>query len=447
VQTSTPVVFDGKVFCYADVFVGWDVYPYVLALDVHEGRLVWATRVDNKEWMSWSSPAICPVNRLVLMASGPSVHLLDVDTGSEAGKVSLPAGVVNASVTVGDGVASITSHNYAGDAALHVINLDTANGQVGELLWTTATGASWGNTTAHFNSPEHGLLVIVAENACVNAYGPGNEMPVWTFPGEGDNVEIFGGFTGGVSIEGGYVYVSSFNFFFIEEEGVNGGGGDEIQFNSVTCKLDASTGEMAWLAMSPRSSAVPVVYGDIVLVSGGVIDPEWAEGAVPLVAAYDTETGERLWYIFGPGGWTNTPVVVGSTCYVGEYALGDYYESLYALDVSKTPSEPGFIVSQFDGAGGTPSYANGNIYSVGFDGLYAFGSAPTSGQPLRGDADLDCSVDIADIIFIRNRLRNDTGIDNNWQADVNGDDRIDLRDLVAARNNAGRECLMALEVE
>jgi len=437
IQVSTPVVFDAKIICHAEVYIGIDVASYVLALDVYGGRLVWAAQVEAREWGSWSSPAVYAEGGLVLMASGASLHILEAETGNEVAVVELPKAVVNSSVTVAEGIAFLTTHIYDGVADLLAVNLDEAQGPVGEVLWSTPTGVSWGNTPAFYTCEQTGEgLVVTAESlGYVKAYSPVDGSLVWTFPvnGAGSWEPEGGVFTGGVSIQGDFVYVSSYNF-------------DDGEFNSFTYKLDAKTGDEIWRTPSERASTVPVIDGDTVIVSGGLID-DWGKITVPRLTAYDNATGDQIWDFEDAGGWDNTPVVVNGVCYAGRFAEGGTYDRMYALDLAKTPSEPGFIVSQFDDAGGTPSYAGGNIYSFGIDGLYAFGSAPTNGQPLRGDADLDCSVDAADIIFIRNRLRNDTGIDNNWQADVNGDGRIDLVDLVVARNNAGRECLMTLEIE
>jgi len=57
-----------------------------------------------------------------------------------------------------------------------------------------------------------------------------------------------------------------------------------------------------------------------------------------------------------------------------------------------------------------------------------------------GDANLDCKVDLLDLVFVRNRLFTDVEEGNNWQADVNEDDSIDLEDLITVRNLLGTEC-------
>jgi len=58
---------------------------------------------------------------------------------------------------------------------------------------------------------------------------------------------------------------------------------------------------------------------------------------------------------------------------------------------------------------------------------------------LYGDADLSGTVDVFDLVFVRNRLFEEVGVEN-ASADVNADGVIDLQDLIEARNNLGAVC-------
>ena len=60
--------------------------------------------------------------------------------------------------------------------------------------------------------------------------------------------------------------------------------------------------------------------------------------------------------------------------------------------------------------------------------------------PIDGDANLDCRVNILDLIFIRNRLNQDPATGDNWQADVNQDTRINILDLIFVRNRLNTAC-------
>ncbi|HUS57675.1 MAG TPA: dockerin type I domain-containing protein [Planctomycetota bacterium] len=59
---------------------------------------------------------------------------------------------------------------------------------------------------------------------------------------------------------------------------------------------------------------------------------------------------------------------------------------------------------------------------------------------IHGDANMDCRVNILDLIFIRNRLGRDVTTGDNWQADVNEDGRINILDLIYARNRLNTTC-------
>ena len=60
--------------------------------------------------------------------------------------------------------------------------------------------------------------------------------------------------------------------------------------------------------------------------------------------------------------------------------------------------------------------------------------------PVEGDANMDCRVNILDLIFIRNKLNQDIGTGDNWKADVNGDTRINILDLILVRNKLNTSC-------
>jgi len=56
------------------------------------------------------------------------------------------------------------------------------------------------------------------------------------------------------------------------------------------------------------------------------------------------------------------------------------------------------------------------------------------------DVNGDCRVNVLDLIFIRNRLNADVNTDDNWKADVNQDDKINVLDLIYVRNRLNTGC-------
>ena len=60
--------------------------------------------------------------------------------------------------------------------------------------------------------------------------------------------------------------------------------------------------------------------------------------------------------------------------------------------------------------------------------------------PIPGDANMDCRVNILDLIFVRNRLNQNVNTGDNWQADVNEDGKINVLDLIFVRNWLNGAC-------
>ena len=86
---------------------------------------------------------------------------------------------------------------------------------------------------------------------------------------------------------------------------------------------------------------------------------------------------------------------------------------------------------------------NGNCINMG-----AFGNTPEASKGawyLLGDADLNCTIEVADMVFTRDRLMLDPAVDDNWQADVNRDGRINILDLLYTRNRLGATCAPGTE--
>jgi len=428
---SAPVVFDGAVYVYG---LAWDFSTsYLAACDVADGELKWQEPVDASVQDSWSTPAIDPASRSVLIGSGRKVFCLDADTGARRWVTDLDSDIVNSSITIAGGRAFLSDSTsiagaYGGSPGkLFALNLGASpEHQPGDVLWTAPLGSSSGCTPAY--DPETDLVIVGDCSGTIRACHASTGEQAWeyTVPQASDWKYTPGGtFWGAVSISGGYAYACTYCFY----------GGED---NSYLYKLNAATGELVWRTPSERSNSVPIVTGDIVLVSGGL------EGyGVPKLEAFDNNTGAKLWEYTGVGGRDNTPVVVGTTCYIGDSpGLGGfYYEALVALDLALTPLDTGFVIDSYAGAGGSPAYANGSVYSVGDGGLCAFGELPPEHSwPIPGDANLDCTVNILDLIFVRNRIGREPSSENNWQADVNDDGKINILDLINVRNKLNTRC-------
>ena len=60
--------------------------------------------------------------------------------------------------------------------------------------------------------------------------------------------------------------------------------------------------------------------------------------------------------------------------------------------------------------------------------------------PIPGDVNLDCRVNILDLVFIRNWLNQSVATGDNRLADVNNDGAINILDLIYVRNRLGSTC-------
>ena len=87
-----------------------------------------------------------------------------------------------------------------------------------------------------------------------------------------------------------------------------------------------------------------------------------------------------------------------------------------------------------------------NVFYVGFGGQRLMSARQDGTATLwwaggwPGDATQDCSVNILDLIVIRNLAHQPASTGNNWLADVNCDGRINILDLLFARNHLRNKC-------
>lgn len=437
---STPVVFDGTVYVYGLAY-DWST-SYMATYSVADGSPGWRTPIDAGVQDSWSSPAIDPASRSVLIGSGRKVFALDADTGESNWTTDLGTDIFNSSVTIAEGRAFISNSTViatssGGDQGkLFALNLGATSDELGTILWSAPLGVTSGCTPAYYARAggAAGFVIVADADGWIRALNAETGGEEWSYRVPDPNNYQFppawkwvpgGTFWGAVSIEGDSAYVASYGFY----------GGED---NSFLYRLNALTGDFVWRTPSERSSSVPVIVGDTVLLCGGL-----HMYGVPKIEAFAKDTGAKLWEFTDAGGRDHTPAVVNGVCYVGTAPGfgGFYYQTLYALDLSLTPNDAEFVMSSHDGAGGTPAYADDNIYSVGADGLQAFGEAPPEhAWPVDGDANLDCLVNILDLIFVRNRLNSDPASGDNWQADVNDDGSINILDMIFVRNALNTRC-------
>ena len=383
---------------------------FAVALDRQTGEEVWATPVAPPVLDSWSSPTIDLEHETLLIASGAVVVALDTDTGEQRWATELDAIVVNASPVVTDDLgnrdrAFITTYSFGGGApaALVCINIDpfdaTGNPyQPGDIVWSLSLGGdSSGNTAAYQN----GRIYLAtasspgSQRGTIRCYDitadTAPASPVWSFTNT-----INAGFFAGVAIAKGHIYASSYSF-------------SGLQTSANTVKLNKNTGNLVWSVPTNRTDATPIVLpnGDVI-VSGGVATGAFDFlpffGSLPSIqyiddlgstakllwdsalATHDDLNANGYWDFDEPylsiGGWTHQPIaiVVQGTPHLLVGTLPetqpgvniDHNTALRLIDLTKSPTDPGFIVDHAPGTGNTPAYTSGWVFTSGQAGISAF---------------------------------------------------------------------------
>ncbi len=421
-----------------------------------DGEVVWGSPVEAPFLGSWSTPAIDQGNGAVIAASGTSVRAFDRVTGALRWQAPLPRPVVNASPLVMGNMenrdrAFITDYDgFGAQGRLHCINADPFDPslnpwQPGEIVWSVVLGGTSGNTPAC-----RGGVVYVASVSdesglsggmirAFNAAATGPQPPLWEFENPAGSA-----FFGGVCVHpdgaGVFVYGASYAF--------SGG-----QTAGHLVKVDALDGSLVWAVPCNRTSATPIPLADgRIVLSGGAV----GFGSMPSVELFrddglllwDTaletwedansngvmEVGEFLLV----GGWTHQPAAAaaaggGGMLLVGAAPTAGWSGActdLYALDLSRTPSEPGFVAEHAIGVGSTPAIAEGNAYTIGAGGVGALG-APVCYANCTGEGPLT----VADFGCFQTRF-----VAGDPYADCNGDAALTVADFGCFQTNFVAGC-------
>jgi len=392
---------------------------FAVCYDRFTGDFQWSTPIPAPLLDSWSTPAIDIQHQQLIVAIGNQLIAIDTTTGAQNWSTPIGGIVVNASPIVTSDLghndrAFITNYSFGGGSSskLTCINTDPFQAtnnpfQPGEIVWQASlNGDSSGNTPAYANGT---VFVATASGSssqaglihAFDATATTAPSPTWTFTNT-----INAGFFSGVSIAQGHVYASSYSF-------------SGLQFNSNTVKVNKQTGDLAWSVPTNRTDATPIVLpsGDVI-VSGGV--PISSSDALPFFGSlpsieYIDETNNTsaivLWdsatdtlddtnangywdrgeSFLSLGGWTHQPIVftldntpmllVGTLPETSPTSFISHNTNIAMIDLTKLPTDSGFIVEQYAGTGSTPAMLGSWIYTSGADGIHAF--APTLLTPLK----------------------------------------------------------------
>ncbi|MFZ0035074.1 MAG: PQQ-binding-like beta-propeller repeat protein, partial [Sedimentisphaerales bacterium] len=377
--TTGPVVYNGRVYAYARYYneLGEYADSQIIAYDANAGQILWATVIAKSVWGSWSTPCVDTKHNTVLIGSGDKVFAIDAQSGAQRWSTQLEKNVINASVCTAldtpHARAFITDYDGFGSSGkLYCINLDPNEPnnpyKPGDIVWSDVLGATSGNSAAY----KDGVVYVASMKGTDNTSGTIYAYDAAAWPGAVRLWQTtdpnFDGFSGGVTVtKEGFLYAASYDW------------ADQNEDNSALCKIDCSDGSIVWTTQTERTSSMPVVVGDKIYISGGLVG--W--GSRPKLEAYRDlgDTVIKLWETnanIAVGGWSNQPVYANGKLYVGAIPPdGDYfgaYTELYILNVSTTTDAPNFIIAHYKDkeCGNSPAVTYDSIYTIGYDGLFKF---------------------------------------------------------------------------
>jgi len=171
----------------------------------------------------------------------------------------------------------------------------------------------------------------------------------------------------------------------------------------------------------------------------------WVRAAINVAGLHatgysDTDSGERFveaWFDVRStpvtGIWITGSSVSGWTNFGGGYCG---FVHPYQLTAPRVTNIGGidYVFIRWTGFG--PPVDGQTTLTINTAGEYVL----TCQYTVLGDLNEDCSVNLLDLLHVRNHLNMDPSSGGNWRYDLNADDRINLLDLIVVRNNIGHRC-------
>lgn len=431
---SSAVVFEDTVYAVGRVRpqgAPASLY-YLFAICRADGTIVWQSPVSRTAYAfpinSYATPTIDPRNRTILVASGSALVAFAIADGQSCWSSELANLVVNASAVVTSGSpqgdlgpsdrAFITDYDGAsGSGSLYCINVDPFDAsknpfQPGEIVWSVPLPGTSGNTPAYARGrvfvASTGIQSGVPQFSEVRAYDAAasepQPLPLWTWVNPLEASEgLPEGFFGGVSVHGPTVACDSWAVYAATYNFTTAGAS---YFQSHLVKIDADSGQLLWLTptLCNRTSSIPIPLDDgRIVLSGGIA----GFGTLPTIEVFQDHCSyaTRLWdsvsatwidsdhdntpdpgeYLL-VGGRTQQPIVstrggspallVPAPPFNENQDDTTYSTAIQVLDLDAQPRSSTFLRDQYVGAGGSPAFAERNVYTIGQAGLFAFGPTP-----------------------------------------------------------------------
>jgi outer membrane protein assembly factor BamB len=341
-SASSVTIADGRIFVYC-----WD---YLVCLDEYTGAVLWNVSVENAKTNrttlcgSWVTPTYH--DGKVFLSAGRT-YCFDATDGSNIWIFTAPTGVgaVDGSVAIAEG--NVITSDWDG-RHYYCLNKDD-----GTEIWNFTVEDDYAQSTPAISD---GRAVFGSWTwgggghiYCVNMT---TGLEEWTITTPDHPC-------GSATISEDVAYMTTYDFSTIQTN------------KGELYALNITNGSVIWSEPVERTDSTPAVAYGNVYVCGG------CKGFSDLMTyCFNAMTGELLWNTSASdeiGNWKCSPAVADGKVFVGkpyfENSVMDYVGT-YALDAST-----GEIVWSYQKGGSSPAVADGMVFTIGSERVYAFGSS------------------------------------------------------------------------
>ncbi|KAF5437077.1 Outer membrane protein assembly factor BamB, contains PQQ-like beta-propeller repeat [Candidatus Methanophagaceae archaeon] len=347
VDSSQPIVAEGKVFVYCDNETG----TFLVALNANDGKIIQNWDLDKRAYGSWSSPGYHNGN--IFIGSGKKVYSIDPESGTVNWKSSLEQNVVISSPTIISEKVFIGGYGADGHPEFYCLDEDT-----GMISWAfndtiapgiaNITGSRATSTPAYYGGDVFvgfGSGDIGSSGAPSAVYCLSNDgKEVW-------NTTTDYGVWGSITAIHGILYFGTYNF-----DGA-----------AKYYAIYPQDGTEKWNITGIRTNSAPAYASGNLYISAGCL----GHSAIATYC-FDPENRNELWKAEDIGGWTISPVISSDGKLIVGKTGSNGVEGTYCLDAST-----GNEIWDSHNGGSTAVIANGRVYTIGQHKLWCFGANNT----------------------------------------------------------------------
>lgn len=403
---SAPIVMGNRVFLQNDKGHGETLQERIMCFDAETGELLWEHAFNvflsdvPAHRVGWASPAGDPAaNAVYVFGVGGSLLALTVEgellwersLGEEFGLITTHGGRTVSPVVADDLVIVSGLNSGWGDQARGAHRFFAFDKSNGDLVWISSPGQRPYDTT--YSPPliavidDTPQLIAGAGDGAVHSMKLGTGEPLWRF-----EVSKRG-------LNSGAVLHGKTGFITHSEENLDTRVMGMVAAFDATARGEIGPEDLKWMITGFTAGfSSPVIHEDRLYQIDNSAN----------LAAWDLETGERLWTLGLGTIQKSSPVLADGKLYVGTengrfYILKPNRDGCEILSQvwMGSESEPEPII-------GSVAIANGRIYLATSEALYAIGGEHKSGSassPRRADL-LKAKADlpVADLLVVPGEL-------------------------------------------